>query len=141
MGRNKGAIIMDVRNIDIVNEIERVKDFFNGTYIYDAGKSPDELIIGGKIGGKDYTISFILDMNDKVKFLYKLLSYLSYLTADNHYGRKSQISLYYHERINRYFKTSFTLDELQKIYCRIGTGCNPELGYKFIESGFDMGLL
>lgn len=133
---------MEVKNIDIVNEIERVKDFFHGSYVYDSmGKAPDELCINGKLGGKEYCISFIIDMKEKVRFQYKLLSYLSYLTADNHYGRKSQISLYYHERINRYFKTSFTLDELQKIYCRIGTGCNPELGYKFIKSSFNMELL
>lgn len=133
---------MQVKNIDIINEIEKVKDFFHGSYVYDSqGKAPDELCINGKLGGKEYCISFIIDMNDKVKFLYKLLSYLSYLTADNHYGRESQISLYYHERINRYFRQSLTLDDLQTIYCRIGTGCNPDLGVKFIQSNFDMRIL
>lgn len=43
--------------------------------------------------------------------------------------------------INKYLGTNFTKDDLCKIYTYLGNACNHEKTIKFIESGFDMGVL
>ena len=51
----------------------------------------------------------------------------------------------YHEMIldgvNRYLGTRFSQDDMDEIYCRLGNAVKHELTIKFIESGFDFGVL
>lgn len=129
-------------NAGVVGRLKRTKDFFEVMDHYKSrSEEPDEVIIKGSLGGEDYCVSFRLDMDDPARYEYKLLSFLSYLTADNHYSRNSKVSKTYHAKINKYFNRNFSIDDLQKIYIKIGTGSNPELGYKFVKSGYDMDVL
>lgn len=43
--------------------------------------------------------------------------------------------------LNHYLGTLFSDDDVALICQRLGNGINPELTYKFIDSGFDMGVL
>lgn len=43
--------------------------------------------------------------------------------------------------LNHYLGTLLTDEDMALIYQRLGNGINPELTYRFIDSGFDMGVL
>ncbi|MFX3949178.1 hypothetical protein ACJBW9_06770 [Streptococcus suis] len=43
--------------------------------------------------------------------------------------------------LNRYLGTLFSDEDIALIYQRLGNGINPELTYRFIDSGFDMEVL
>ena len=43
--------------------------------------------------------------------------------------------------INAYLATSFTADDMEVIYTRLGNGVNRALSMKFVESGYNMELL
>lgn len=43
--------------------------------------------------------------------------------------------------LNNYLGTLFSDGDIDLIYQRLGNGINPELAYRFIDSGFDMGVL
>jgi len=54
----------------------------------------------------------------------------------------SRISQRYHlEGINTFLETDFTQGEMSEIYTRLGNRCNHEKTIRFIESGYDMGVL
>ncbi|MDY7603054.1 hypothetical protein [Streptococcus suis] len=42
---------------------------------------------------------------------------------------------------NYYLGTLFSDEDMALIYQRLGNGINPELTYRFIDSGFDMKVL
>lgn len=42
---------------------------------------------------------------------------------------------------NKALGTNFTEKEIRIIYTKLGNGCNKELAYKLIESGYDLGVL
>jgi hypothetical protein len=48
---------------------------------------------------------------------------------------------WHRDGINAYLGTSFTAEDMEQIYCRLGNAVNSELCVKFIESGYDMALL
>jgi len=52
-----------------------------------------------------------------------------------------QSKKYHFDGICAYFGFTFTKDEMERIYARLGNGVNRALCVKFIESGFDMGVL
>lgn len=43
--------------------------------------------------------------------------------------------------LNDYLGTFFSDDDMDLIYQKLGNGINPELNYRFIDSGFDVGVL
>ncbi|HEL1995828.1 TPA: hypothetical protein TY320_000559 [Streptococcus suis] len=43
--------------------------------------------------------------------------------------------------LNRYLGTLFSDEDIALIYHKLGNGINPELAYRFIDSGFDMEVL
>ncbi|PZM62596.1 hypothetical protein [Paenibacillus dendritiformis] len=43
--------------------------------------------------------------------------------------------------VNEYLGTSFTQDEMDVVYTRLGNDCNRDLCVKFIESGYDLAIL
>lgn len=122
-------------------KIERVYDMFERSFIY--GKN--ELILH-----KKWNIYFRLD-NASVtentrsitpdEFDYKMLSYLSYYCASNHFRKLSKQCKWAWNRLNRWFKKEFTYEELQKIYCKFGCGANMSLGLEFIKSNFDFSII
>lgn len=119
--------------VEFREKIERVYDIFDTSFIY----KDEEIILH-----KKWNIYFRLpDIKTESEFDYKLLSYCSFYVADNHFKRNSKQCKHIWNRLNRWFRKEFTYDELQKIYCKLGNGCNKKLGVKFIESGLDMNLL
>ncbi|MBY5033881.1 hypothetical protein K6V78_02135 [Streptococcus gallolyticus] len=43
--------------------------------------------------------------------------------------------------LNHYLGTLFSDEDIALIYQRLGNGINPELTFRFIDSGFDMEVL
>ncbi|WP_105208054.1 hypothetical protein [Streptococcus suis] len=43
--------------------------------------------------------------------------------------------------LNHYLGTLFSDEDIVLIYHKLGNGINPELTYRFIDSGFDIGVL
>jgi len=122
----------------IQDKIERVYDMFDTSFIH----REEELILH-----KEWNVYFRLYTSDNSRFItedefdYKLLSYCSYYTAKNHYGKNGTVYKYFKNKLSRWFRKEFNHEELQLIYAEIGTGCNMPLGIKFIESGLDMSIL
>ena len=61
----------------------------------------------------------------------------------NYYGIKMNKAIYNFmlEKINKFLKTNFTLEQMEKIYVYLGNGINRKKAIKFIESGYDMNIL
>ena len=122
------------------SRIERVYDMFDTSFLH----SEEELILH-----KKWNIYFrLVDESEgptreitPIEFDYKLLSYLSFYCADNHFKKSSTQCKWAWNRLNRWFRKEFTYEELQRIYCKLGCGANKSLGIEFIKSGFDMKLL
>lgn len=43
--------------------------------------------------------------------------------------------------INAFLDTNFSLEDMELIYTKLGNNCNRPLCEKFVESGYDMGVL
>ncbi len=129
-------------NKEIKEKVERVYDMFDSSFIH----REDELILH-----KKWNIYFLLSVDlypeegkreiTPEEFDYKLLSYLSFYCADNHFKKTSVQCKYAWNKINRWFRKDFTYEEIQKIYEKLGCGANKELGIVFIKSGLDVGVL
>ena len=83
----------------------------------------------------------IPDVLKSSEFDYKMLSFLSFYVAQNHFKRASKECVWAWDKINRWFRREFTYDELQIIYSKLGCGANRKLGVNFIETNLDMKLL
>lgn len=125
--------MMQVKETCLQQEIERVYDIFDTSFIY----KENELILH-----KKWNIYFRLDdISNIYDFNYKLLSYCSFYCATNHFKKNSKECKYIWNRLNRWFKKDFTYDELQLIYVKIGSGANRSLGNEFIKSNLDFNIL
>jgi len=120
----------------IAEKIERVYDMFETSFIQGRPES-EKLILN-----KKWNIYFLLyDVKTPEEFDYKLLSWLSFYCADNHFKKNSAQCKWAWNRLNRWFRKEFTYTGLQVIYRRIGTGCNKDIGVEFIKSNLDMNKL
>ena len=121
-------------NFEVREKLDRALDVFDSSFLYSNG---EELILH-----KKWNIYFRLpDVLKSSEFDYKMLSYLSFYVAQNHFKRSSKECIWAWNKINRWFRKVFTYEELQTIYCKLGCGANRELGVKFIETNLDMKLL
>lgn len=117
-------------NKEIERCVERFKWFFPKSFVY----KENELIAEPK-----NNIYFRVDnIQDELGFKCKVIEYLS---RPSHKG----ISKWYQSRIrngmNGYLGTEFDIDELNKIYTVLGNSVNRAKTIKFIESGYDIGVL
>ncbi len=125
-------------NLELIKKIERVYDMFDSSFLH----REEELILH-----KKWNIYFRLYTADNdrmitsLEFDYKLLSYLSFYCADNHYKKSSPQCKYAWMKINRWFRTDLTYEDLQIIYQKLGCGANMDLGINFIKYGLDVSLL
>lgn len=55
--------------------------------------------------------------------------------------RNKQFQRFMLNGVNEFLGTSFTSDEMEQIYTYLGNACNHEKTVRFIESGYDMGML
>jgi hypothetical protein len=127
-----------MKESELQEKIERVYDMFDSSFIH----REEELILH-----KKWNIYFRLYLSDdsrtinEVEFDYKLISYLSFYCAFNHFKKSSVQCKWAWNRINRWFRKDFTYQEIQKIYEKLGCGANMQLGINFIKSGLDMQML
>lgn len=127
---------------EIKEKIERVYDMFGTSFIY----REEELILH-----KKWNIYFrlVIDLYPEEgsrditseEFDYKLLSYMSFYCADNHFKKSSVKCKWAWNRLNRWFRKDFSYEELQIIYQKLGCGANRILGIEFIKSGLNLELL
>lgn len=120
--------------LEILNDkVQRVFDMFDDSFI----NQYEELILH-----KKWNIYFLLEsIESELHFDYKMLSWLSYRIASHHFKKTSKESMWAMQKLNRWFRYEFDYDDMQKIYSKLGNGCNQALGFRFITSGFDMSLL
>lgn len=55
--------------------------------------------------------------------------------------RNKQFQQFMLNGINEFLGTSFTAEEMEQIYTYLGNACNHDKTVRFIESGYDMGIL
>ena len=89
---------------------------------------------------------FILDnceTETDVKF--KVLAWLSRGAHKTEPYRTKKKNDNFHEfmlkGINKYLGTSFTQSDIELIYTYFGNGCNKDICYKFINSGYNMSII
>jgi len=82
---------------------------------------------------------FILsDVETVIELKAKILEWLS-REASKSISRQSQ--KYHLSGINKFLGTDFTQEDMDEIYTYLGNRCNHDKTIRFIESGYDMGIL
>ncbi len=119
----------------IQRKIERIFDMFPTAFIHNTGTPGDDELILDK---KRNVYFRLADIETEIDFDYKVLSYCSFYTADNHFKPSSQTSKYFLNRINRYFRRDFSIEEMQKIYEKFGSGANRPQGNQFVKYGLNL---
>ena len=118
-------------------KIQKVMICFQGSFI----NHNNELIINKKINSY-----FLLeDCKTELDLKRKVLEWLSRNASKSIYSHLDRLNKlmqkWHRDGINAYLGTSFTAEDMEQIYCRLGNAVNSELCVKFIESGYDMALL
>ncbi|MEG0470749.1 MAG: hypothetical protein RR588_00285 [Solibacillus sp.] len=78
------------------------------------------------------------DVDTELIFKCKMLEWISRPIANGMPRKKAKDYLW---PFNQLLKTNFDMDDMLKIYDRLGNSVNRRLCIKFIESGYDMDLL
>ena len=82
------------------------------------------------------------DVETELDFKCKVLEWLSYFCADNHwYKEYNHLSERMEKLINYILGTNFSHGDYQEIYSNLGNCVRHSLTIKFIESGYDMSIL
>lgn len=84
------------------------------------------------------TYFLLTDVYTEKDLIAKILEWLS-REAANSVSRQAQ--KYHLDGINRFLGTSFTQDDMMLIYTYLGNRCNHGRTIRFIESGYDLGVL
>ena len=81
------------------------------------------------------------DLETELDFKCKVLEWLSFHVADNHWFDHDIERINLENFINYILETNFSHDDFQYIYSRLGNRVNHKLTIDFIESNYDMNLL
>ena len=115
---------------------KRLLEAFEGSFIT---KHTDFVI------SRRQNIRFILDGCDEMEVKCRLLEQVSIAGAKHQPFRTDLANRRYNDRvragINTFLGTQFTRGDMLVIYDRLGNGKDRALTVRFIESGFDMGML
>lgn len=79
------------------------------------------------------------DVKTELDFKCKVLNWLSYFCAPNHWYKYWSIRMMLY--INYILGTNFTKTDFETIYWRLGNAINEKLTIEFIKSNYDMKLL
>lgn len=79
------------------------------------------------------------NIHSELDFKCKILEYLSYYVAQNHWDDKLSPKIL--DFINYVLKTNFTSNDLTKIYCVLGDFNKRDLTIKFVENNYNLSLL
>lgn len=120
-----------------LRELKALMDCFPGSYI----NHILELILIPKTN----TYFKIEGCKDKRDIIAKLLMWCSRTIAKGQPFRSENRNNAFRELakrpLNHYLGTLFSDEDIALIYQRLGNGINPELTFRFIDSGFDMEVL
>ena len=124
-----------MRNPQVINMINKslanpygLKCFIN---------NQDELIVSPKLNA----YFRLADVETELDFKCKVLEWLSYYVADNHWFGLDKERKNIEHFINYILGTNFDHDDFQYIYEELGNRVNHELTINFIENNYDMNLL
>lgn len=114
----------------------KIMKCFPGSYINGLGE-----FIASDLGNEYFNI---MKCHDELEIKCKVIEWFSraaFKDAPSTPRKNKQLHEFMLTGINAYLGTSFTEEDMEKIYCPIGNECNRGLCIKFIESGYDMRLL
>lgn len=86
----------------------------------------------------------LTDCSTEMDVQCKVLEWLSrgaYKTAPFGERKNKVFHAFMLNGINQFLGTSFTEEDMEQIYTRLGNRCNHGLTVRFVESGYDMSLL
>lgn len=121
----------------ILGELKALMDCFPGSYI----NHNLELILIPRTN----TYFQIEDCKDKRDIIAKLLMWCSRTIVKGQpfrsENRNNAFRKLVKRSLNNYLGILFSNEGMALIYQRLGSGINPELTYRFIDSGFDLEVL
>ncbi|WP_449453281.1 hypothetical protein [Streptococcus suis] len=122
---------------DLVSELKILMGYFPKSYI----NHNFELILIPKTNVY-FSVEGVQSRRDIIA---KLLMWCTRTIAKGQlYKSKKRNELYKHvvkSALNGYLGTMFSDEDVDLIYQKLGNGINPELTYRFIDSGFDFEVL
>lgn len=124
-------------NEEILNELKKLLGLFPGSYI---NQNLEVILIP-----KTNTYFSLEGIQSRRDIIAKLLMWCSRTIAKGQPFRTQKRNNLFREvtknSLNYYLGTLFSDEDMALIYQRLGNGINPELTYRFIDSGFDIEVL
>lgn len=124
-------------NEEILNELKKLLGLFPRSYI---NQNLEVILIP-----KTNTYFNLEGVGSRRDIIAKLLMWCTRTIAKGQPFRNKKRNDMYREAtkraLNYYLGTLFLDEDINLIYQRLGNGINPELTYRFIDSGFDMEVL
>lgn len=94
---------------------------------------------------KSNTYFILHNCKTELDVKYKVLKWLSRAAYKTElYGRRDKNDSFHAfmlNGVNEFLGTQFTAKEMERIYTYLGNACNHEKTVRFVESGYDMGIL
>ena len=124
-------------NEEVLNELKKLLGLFPRSYI---NQNLEVILIP-----KTNTYFNLEGVGSRRDIIAKLLMWCTRTIAKGQPFRNKKRNDMYREAtkraLNYYLGTLFLDEDINLIYQRLGNGINPELTYRFIDSGFDMEVL
>ena len=121
--------------------IKKLMKAFPRSFIIATGDGEAEFIAHREANSYFRLIDCYTEFDVKCKVL-EWLSRDAHKTAPfNSERRNREFNKFILNGINSYLETSFTFDDMDIIYTYLGNRCNHNRTEKFINSGYDMGVL
>lgn len=124
-----------MRNPEVINMIN--KALTNPCDLQCFINNHDELIVSPELNA----YFRLEDVETELDFKCKVLEWLSFHVADNHWFGYIEERINLEHFINYMLETHFNHDDFQYIYLKLGNSVNHKLTINFIESNYDMNLL
>lgn len=118
-----------MRNEEVEELITKTIDFFNDYGIDSFINDDDELILIPRINA----YFRLEDVNSKEDFLTKVIAYLSYYGAENHWSKRYSPMMC--EYISYICEVDFEEKDIDRIYCNIAHSL--EFSRNYVKSNFD----
>ena len=124
-------------NEEVLNDLKKLLGLFPGSYI---NQNLEVILIP-----KTNTYFSLEGIQSRRDIIAKLLMWYSRTIAKGQPFRTQKRNNLFREvtknSLNYYLGTLFSDEDMALIYQRLGNGINPELTYRFIDSGFDIEVL
>ena len=126
---NDYIIFENIKNEEVKELVKKTIEFFDNYGVKTFINDDNELILIPRINA----YFRLEDVNSKEDFLTKVIAYLSYYGAENHWNKRfSPMMCQY---INYICETDFEEEDIDKIYCTVAHSL--KLSREYVESNFD----